>query len=532
MGIVCWGERLLWWCRRGALRTYTGRILFCPLLGNFCIRCLKGGQLVKKRAVSSLVVAALIALLPYQTAVVYGADHREAPVVNGLPQGDLGDVFIFVDPNNAARLVVALGVNGFAIPAVRGSYSFSPNFLYQLKFDNDGDFKEDFVIQGLFTGSGAGQTVEVLGPARPSSKRIGATNKILEGAPRVSGSVGQVLGDANGVQVFAGLTDDAFNFDAGQFNRILTNSQDLFRGVTSPVLGPLRGRPVRDDGTSGVDAFGGINASMLVVSFPKSLVRGATPRVNFWGTVNRPRDSEDKDPRDGRYIQFERTGLPAISTVFVPAARRDEFNNAVPSEDLEKFSSLIPDTLTTTDTDGTGNTIAGRAALLTQLGVASLPGGAPLLLPDSFGNTDKDFLRKALLPDVLRFDMDRPSNELDIGVLGISNGRRPQDDVIDLELRLLRQLADVKFPDGSNVPGSGALGSRKALDCTTLPACPDRRVLVVLQGTDFIEADAQIADLSQGGNERAYPDPYVFPFFASSHPFPGAPGTTGYPEQQ
>ncbi len=487
---------------------------------------------MNKRSVSCLAVAALIALSSFYTPSVYSADHREAPVVNGLPQADLGDVFIFVDPNNAARLVVALGVNGFAIPAVRGSYSFSSSFLYQFKFDNNGDFKEDFVVQALFTGSGAGQTVEVLGPVSPSSKRIGATNKVLERAPTVTGAVGQILGDANGVQVFFGLTDDAFNFDAGQFNRILTSAQDLFRGVTSPVLGPLRGRPIREDGTSGVDAFAGINASMLVVSFPKSLVRGASPRLNFWGTVSKPRDSEDRSPRNGRYIQFERTGLPGISTVFVPAARRDEFNNAVPSEDVEKFSSLIPDTLTTTDTDGTGNTIAGRATLLTQLGVTALPGGAPLLLPDSFGNTDKDFLRKALLPDVLRFDMDRPTNELDIGVLGISNGRRPQDDVIDLELRLLRQLADVKFPDGSNVPGSGSLGNRKALDCTTLPGCPDRRVLVVLQGTDFIEADEQITDLSQGGNDRAFPDPYVFPFFASAHPFPGNAGTTGFPEQE
>ncbi|MGE0824768.1 MAG: DUF4331 family protein [Candidatus Binatia bacterium] len=481
----------------------------------------------------SLAILATVALLPLSSVLqVQAADHREAPIVNGLPQGDLGDVFIFLDPNDSTRLVVALGVNGFAIPAVRGSYSFSPDFLYQFKFDNDGDFQEDFVIQGLFTGTGAGQTVQVLGPVQPKRKRIGAVNEVLSDVPTVSGATGQVIGSATGVQVFAGLTDDAFNFDAGQFNRILGGSQDLFRGVTSPVLGPLRGRPIRDDGTSGVDAFGGINASMLVVSFPKSLVRGATPQINVWGTVSRPRKEKNSAARKGKYDQFERTALPAISTVFVPSSRRDEFNQAVPAEDVAKFSSLIPDTLTTTDTDGTGNTIAGRASLLTGLGLTALPGGVSLLLPENFGNTDKDFLRKALLPDVLRFDMDHPANELDIGVLGISNGRRPQDDVIDLELRLLRQLADVKFPDGAGVPGSGPLGSRKALDCTALPSCPDRRVLVVLQGTDFIEPDDQIEDLSTGGNDRAFPDPYVFPFFASAHPLPGTSGTTGFPPQE
>ena len=50
----------------------------------------------------------------------------------------------------------------------------------------------------------------------------------------------------------------------------------------------------------------------------------------------------------------------------------------------------------------------------------------------------------------------------------------------------------MKFPDGAGVPGSGALGKRRALDCSVLPGCPDRRVLAVLQGTDFIKPDDQL----------------------------------------
>ena len=71
-----------------------------------------------------------------------------------------------------------------------------------------------------------------------------------------------------------------------------------------------------------------------------------------------------------------------------------------------------------------------------------------------------------------------------------------------------------------------------ALDCTKLPSCPDRRVLVVLQGTDWMKPDPEIADVSTSGNDRAFPNPYVFPFHALPHPLPGAPGTTGYPPQQ
>lgn len=480
-----------------------------------------------KKSFYMLTLAGLMALPGLLMVTADAADHREAPIVNGLPQGDLGDVFVFLDPNDISRLVLILGVNGFAIPAVRGSYSFSQEFLYQFKIDNDGDFKEDWVVQGVFDGTGATQTVKVFGPGRP--RLVGARNKLLRDAPTVEGATGKVIGDPKGVLVFAGLLDDSFVFDAGQFNRILGGSQDLFRGLTRTPLGDLRGRPIRADGTSGVDAFGGTNGSFLAVSFPKSVVRGATSRLNFWGTVSKPQNEEAF--RNGKFVQFERTGLPAISTVFVPSAQRDLFNNVIPSDDVANFSNLIPDALTTTDNDNTGNTIAGRRVLLTALGLTGPPASAPLLLPAGFSNTSKDLLRNALLPDAIRFDMDAKPNDLLVGQLGPANGRRPQDDQIDIELRLLRELADVNFPPRSGVPGSGPARAG-ALDCTKLPSCPDRRVLVVLQGTDWIKPDSQIADVSTSGNDRAFPNPYVFPFLASAHPLPGAPGTTGYPPQQ
>ena len=34
---------------------------------------------------------------------VYGSDHREAPTVDGLAEGDLTDVYIFTDPNDSTR---------------------------------------------------------------------------------------------------------------------------------------------------------------------------------------------------------------------------------------------------------------------------------------------------------------------------------------------------------------------------------------------------------------------------------------------
>src|ERR1700722_20200799 len=70
---------------------------------------------------------------------VYGSDHREAPTVDGLPEGDLTDVYAFVDPVNSANVDFIMNVNPFSNAAESLGYSFSPSFLYQFKIDNTGD---------------------------------------------------------------------------------------------------------------------------------------------------------------------------------------------------------------------------------------------------------------------------------------------------------------------------------------------------------------------------------------------------------
>ena len=241
---------------------------------------------------------------------------------------------------------------------------------------------------------------------------------------------------------------------------------------------------------------------------------GVNKIINVWGTVSAPSGELNG------YVQFEREGQPAISTVFIPRPLKDAFNLGIPSEDVARWSQFIPDALTTTDNDGTGNTISGRAGLLTALGLTAPPVAAPLLLPATFVNTTKDLLRIALLPDVIRLDLSRAPTDLAIGAFGVSNGRRPADDSIDIELRLLRQLADVNFPAALKVPGSGP-ARPGALNVT------DQRVFAVLEGTDFIRPDSTLGDLSISGNER--PIPTTFPYLATPHPLPGDAGTVGYP---
>jgi hypothetical protein len=449
------------------------------------------------------------------------ADHREAPLVDSIAEGDITDVYLFTDPNDATRVVFIMNVNPFSVPAELPSYSLASDLLYQFKIDNTGDAREDLVIQVVADVAGQKQTIRVFGPSAPAQS--GARNTLSVASPSAQGTFGAVFGNATGIQGFVGMRDDPFVFDVGQFFRVLNGSQDVFRQIGTS----FRGRAVRADGTSGVDGFGGFDVTSIAVSVPKSMVRGATSKVNVWATVSQ----RIPDRRGGgrTYTQIERMGQEVFATVFIPGgAPRDAQNAEIPEHDVANYSALIPDALTTTDNDGTGNTIQGRANLLTSLGLTALPNGAPLLLPGSFGNTSKDLLRIALLPDVLRFDLDLPASAQAIGQFGIQNGRHLDDPVVDIALQLLRQLADVRFPAG--VTGGGAPGSRAALDCVGFPSCGDRRVLAVVQGTTFNKPDAQLTNFAVTGNDR----PFLaqFPYVAAPHPLPGDAGTTGFPGQQ
>jgi uncharacterized protein DUF4331 len=510
---------------------------------------------MKKPSFLFVIFLAVLVALPW-AGDVRGADHRDAPLSDEDPAADIADVYVFVSPTDSSKVIFAMTVNGFAVPAVRSSYSFGNDVLYQFKIDTNGNAKEDLVIQVTFDGhesvrdprcpaTGGGQFMTVIGPTRPHE--VGADNHLVRRGPEVTGCTSTVLSN-DGLRAWAGLAEDPFVVDIGQLNRILGNAQDVFRGVKGTVLGDLRGRDVRADGTSGVDAFGGFNVSAIVVEVPRAWVQGTAKRsktylgndttIGVWGTTSRSkfrRLSTNHEPRDfGPYIQGQRMGQQVFKTVFLPSAVKDFYNRTVPSADVVNVSQYIPDALTTTDNDGTGNTIAGRAAVLDALGVTALPNGVPLLLPASFGNTDKNLIRRVLIPDVLRIDLSRPPTDVGVASNGLQNGRRFNDDVIDILLRLARQLADVKFPDGSGLPGSGPLAKRAALDCSILPACPDRRVLAVLQGTDFIKPDATLGDLSTNGDDR--PLQSDFPFIGLAHPLPGnatpPPGTVGFPPQQ
>jgi len=327
-------------------------------------------------------LAALAVLLASPTAPLRSADHRDAPTISEDGRADLLDVFGFVNPNNG-RVVLAATVNPFAIGGAL-AVTFAPDVLYEFKIDNTGDNVEDLVIQATFTPTVPGpQAVSVRGPAKPIV--TGSTSLLVEEAPAATGpATGVVIaGSGNVTRVFAGLRDDPFFIDLIWVLRL----------IGAQPGGPLTRAP-------GIDFFRTLNCSILAIELPAAALRGPTGNViRFWGTTGRARQSVRAgtpyfgDTHSGPFIQIDRTALPAINTVLIPGRLKDAFNRAVPTQD-HLFRDAAIESLFAINNDRT------------------------------YSGTLVDAV---LLPDVATLDLTKTD--------GFLNGRRPEDDVIDIVLQ-------------------------------------------------------------------------------------------------
>lgn len=467
-----------------------------------------------------LVLGMLFAgMTPVRT--VEAADHRDSNAVDALIEGDFSDVFAFVDPANNNNVILAFAVNPFLNPNLNPTYRFAHDYLYQMKIDNGGSPAEDLVMQVRFSGGSRGRqgytvklgTPEVVGP-RGNKKLTNGTElctanqgAVYSGAASVTGLQDNYIvpgflpdGTANGsaaagVKCWAGVADDSFQTDVSQIifriglnpdpaatSNAPNHTQDVGRGFISTMFGPLRGRPLRADGTSGVDGFGGYNASHVAVSIPKQLLQGsegindirtgqANPNlIGVWGTVSRP-ESETFDgfnsTHSNTYAQFERMGQEVAATVwafqtpplnaqritvsmvnaalgagYIPGPDRDLttaeikdlHNTTSPMTDEALFRRLTPTSLKSgallANPTGdllptlTTNTIQARELLLTAGGFIS-PGisGTPYLLREIGLDDNQNMkLQKDLTwPDYMRLDVNQPTDGVRQGAAAAGN---------------------------------------------------------------------------------------------------------------
>ena len=222
----------------------------------------------------------------------------------GFPHGDarldLTDLYAFPKPGEADKSILIMNVHPSAVvdpPGPTTAEPFSPEALYELKIDTDGDAVADIAYRVRFSSSEDGSqtaTLRYVEGAQAAGTGDGG-QVIVKAAPVSTGQDGHVT-ESSGYRFFAGWRSDPFFFDTrGALNNLQFTGEDFFADkdvcsivleVSNSVLGPRR--------------------------------------VGLWART--------LDGAGGGWIQADRGALPA-QAVFLVGAERDAYLAGEPADD-------------------------------------------------------------------------------------------------------------------------------------------------------------------------------------------------------
>ena len=367
----------------------------------------------RKPACLFLIWTMVIVSLVVPTTQVRAADHAEATAVADDPGADLGDSFFFLNPNDNTKVVLAMSVSGFIVPAEALNLGFFPHLIvYRFEIENTGDAIPDRFIDIVFseqTARNVPQTATIYLNGIERAKRPTFTAPTTVSTLAAAANPFVVTTHAQtGVKFFAGLTDDPFYFDIVGFNRFVTS-----------VLG---GTPNPTHLTRSRDSFAGYNIHMIALEVPAVLLQGSAGNIVGMNAVTmRPRNTHRLKSGEvlgtGGYVQVDRAAVPAVNTALIPFPRKNEFNLASTLDDANGlFANSIVGTLTALGTNATNIGILANVAVVNG--------------------------------DILRLNLSTPNLSLGFGerittpgYTGFPNGRRPGDDTVDTLLYFITNQA-------------------------------------------------------------------------------------------
>ena len=347
----------------------------------------------------------------------HAADHGDGALISIDRSADLGDVFLFLDPSDNSKVVMAMTVQGFIVPGEAVNFSvFDRSVRFRFELETTGDAKPDEFIDVVFSEKTQATTQQQTATITlPSGAEFQAPTTLsnLSGTPA---SPVITTDTATGVSFFAGEVDDPFFFDIPGFNRF--------------VASVLRGAPDPTQLQRGRDTFAGYNTLAIALSMPVSLLQAEGNTLGLAARTQRLKSAIPNKtgahvvfPRKSsphNFLNLDRMGNPAVNVALVPFPRKNEYNLASTEDDAKgKFATDIVGTLTALGTNPVNiETLAQVAVLngdflrLNLGGANSGPGG---------GNN---------------------------GGAGFPNGRRIGDDTIDTILAIVTNGA---ITTGDNV---------------------------------------------------------------------------------
>jgi hypothetical protein len=463
-----------------------------------------------RRGIGAMLTAVLVAA-SQQVAPASAASHREAPLISLDPAADTTDVYAFVSydaanlgrPADQRRVTFIVNVNPGQDPSDGPNYfNFDDTVRYAINIDNDQDGKADdvvyevrFTTQSRPIGGPGGLTspVPYLGnPHIPSTLPLqGITNldgpgsegltrrqiytvteirngvrkqlfsgRTLIAVPSNSGPAtfpnyralaaqGIYVDPDTGVRVFAGQRTETFYIDLGavfdtlnlrRYPPLLTVAEDV------DTVNPF-----------GVNRFSGSNVSTIAIEVPigritsdyKPAAKTKYPVIGVYGET-------DRDEK-WRLKQVSRMGNPLVNELIITTPFKDKWNAADP-ENEAIFQAFYKNPVIATAQNLVfgvpivpidGSPASNRTDLMSIL--LKYPGQP--LSGSNCGYPCAELLRLDLrVPPTAPEKQNRLGAALSPDKAGWPNGRRPNDDVTDIAIRVVggKNYIDAKAGDGTN----------------------------------------------------------------------------------
>lgn len=446
----------------------------------------------------------------FAALAVPGADassHREAPLISQDPVADNTDVYAFRSPDNPSTVTLIANFIPFEFPAGGPNFfKFGDDVLYEIHIDNNGDALPDLSYQFTFTTVvqnpntflyNTGPIGSLTDPNWNVRQNMhvavvdanGKSTLLGSGLPTPPVNIGPkstpnynalaaaaVSTLSNGAKVFAGQRADPFFVDLGSLFDLLTI------------------RKLPGNAGAGVNGLNGYNVHSIVLQAPigQLTANGSAPAdpkdpnavIGVWSTASRKSMSvlstAGQAPVDsGAWVQISRLGSPLVNEAVIPVGHKDLWNSSQPKDDGQ-FLKYVQD--------------PEPSRLLNALYKIAVPPTPRDDLVAIFltGIPGATMPPKVTPSEQLRLNVAVPLSATPnrMGVLGgdlqgYPNGRRLNDDVVDISLQALAGAAYPLFHSGFKAdPLAGKLGD--GVDGpSVLPSNTFPYVALPYQGYDF-----------------------------------------------
>jgi hypothetical protein len=418
---------------------------------------------------------AVACLTVLSAGIASASSHREAPLITGTPKVDATDFYMFRSYETGRSGYTTLIANYQPLQDAYGGpnyYSMDPKAAYDIHVDNDGDAIPDITFRFKFrnfsrdtalnvggmsvpvplhnTGSFSSSSstnlnwieayyITVLRPGEPEAtgmNELSGNNTFIKPHDNIGTKSIQDYqaysdkyisrlgyeGCASESRVFVGQRNDSFSVNLGEiFDLIHTN----------PV-GPANGER---------NIIADKNVTTIALEVPTAcLSKPGEPVIGAWTTAKLVRDN-------GQMYQASRLSAPLVNEVVIGLPDKDKFNASNPRDDAQ-FAKYVTNPTLPELIQALFGVTAPNSFPRNDLVAAFLTGIDGLNKPASVTPSEMMRLNTSIAP--------KPAiSQQNLGVLagdtaGFPNGRRPGDDVVDIELRVAMGvlLPESDAPDG------------------------------------------------------------------------------------